>query len=162
MNGRHEAATDQGSRLVPILFGGCPGSHGALSVDFHMDYVRIAAHRTIFHVFLTGPGRQIDRHDNLFATMVANVGDVGIHAGVTYTFPAAAQCSTRNSGRVPLLLYANLWTRATFCNAPREPHQVLDSDRFESAVACPNSNAPIRAPTVGASVPNTKFLTRHP
>jgi hypothetical protein len=53
--------------------------------DVHMQAHWVAADRTILDVLLVVAGRKIDRHDNLFAARVTDVG--GIRNGDGSRFP---------------------------------------------------------------------------
>lgn len=81
-----------------------PHSHVAVLVHFEMDDVRAAANGAIFDVLLFGAGGKVDRHDDLFAARVAQVGRLIVHGFCDVT---------------PLLLQQ----RFLF---PNEPHVMRD------------------------------------
>jgi len=57
-----------------------PDAKLAVGCDFDVDQIRATADGTILDVVLRSPLREIDRHDNLLATGIANVGGIIVHA----------------------------------------------------------------------------------
>jgi hypothetical protein len=64
----------------PILFGGSPSPCLALFVNLNMNHVGTAADGAVFHILLRRTARRINRHDDFFAAVVANVGRLVVHA----------------------------------------------------------------------------------
>lgn len=56
-----------------------PDPDAAVCVDFDMDHVGPATDGTVFDVFLPRAGGEIDRHHDLFAASIADVGAFILH-----------------------------------------------------------------------------------
>jgi hypothetical protein len=63
-----------------MLFQFGPSAGFAVVGDFDDDYVRTAANRAVFDVFLSFALREVDRNDDLFAARAADVRGFGIHS----------------------------------------------------------------------------------
>ena len=71
----------EASPSIPILLRGSPGSNITVFIDLNMDDVRVATDGAVLSVLLARPGGGIDGDDDLFATVIADVGGLVLHAG---------------------------------------------------------------------------------
>ena len=62
-----------------VLFRSGRYARASMIVDLDLDHMGPAADGTIFHVFLSGPLRQIDRDNDLFTAGVAEVAGFNLH-----------------------------------------------------------------------------------
>lgn len=69
-----------------------------VGVDLDMDDIRLAAHRAVLHILLLLALRNVDRHNDLFATGAAEVsrfvvhGSAGLGARVVGLETVASRC----------------------------------------------------------------------
>ncbi len=72
-----------------ILLSLAPNPNFAVFVNLDVNDVGIAADRAILDVFLTRSRLRIDRHDNLFAEIVTDVGGFFLHVLLFHSFDDA-------------------------------------------------------------------------
>ena len=71
------------------LFRLGPHADLAVLVDFHMDYIRPTADRTILDILLALSRRQVEWHHDLLATGITDVGRFVPHLLMVLKWPLA-------------------------------------------------------------------------